>query len=262
MSNSRSASPVEPSRAPGSRAQLVEPSAARGRGFTLIELLVVIAIIAVLVSILMPTLTQAKEHARRAACMTNLHNQGIAFSTYQTDYNGKFARGWLNMPFHIRIVGNSLTRDDWYGAMKGYADTGEIFYCPSYLRHVPSNWRLGHTAPRDAWQDNDFVEMGYALYMAYYRPYIHWENGKGGWSPSHDRNVRPPQTVDEIGLADETFFTADVNFAGSSDPWSPWLMAHEGGTNRLYADGHASWHDESEMTMRIGCPAWYWAFHW
>jgi prepilin-type N-terminal cleavage/methylation domain-containing protein/prepilin-type processing-associated H-X9-DG protein len=58
------------------------------RGFTLIELLVVIAIIALLVSILVPALSQAKQLALVAKCQTNLKTCGSALYLYAQDNNG------------------------------------------------------------------------------------------------------------------------------------------------------------------------------
>lgn len=58
------------------------------RGFTLIELLVVIAIISLLVSILLPSLQQARDLARSTYCTSNLHHVGIAAETYATEFNG------------------------------------------------------------------------------------------------------------------------------------------------------------------------------
>jgi prepilin-type N-terminal cleavage/methylation domain-containing protein len=67
--------------------------------FTLVELLVVISIIALLMSILMPSLGKAREQGRRAKCLANLHAMGTAIQIYAMDHKdllvpGDYWCGW------------------------------------------------------------------------------------------------------------------------------------------------------------------------
>jgi prepilin-type N-terminal cleavage/methylation domain-containing protein/prepilin-type processing-associated H-X9-DG protein len=68
----------------------------RSAGFTLVELLVVIGIIALLMSILMPALSKAREQARVAQCLSNLRQIGSAHQLFVQEHNGYMVKAWFN----------------------------------------------------------------------------------------------------------------------------------------------------------------------
>lgn len=69
------------------------------RAFTLLELLVVIAIIATLAALLLPALAAAQQAGRKAACISNLRQIGLAIHAYASDYDGKIPYGPKAPPF-------------------------------------------------------------------------------------------------------------------------------------------------------------------
>jgi len=126
----------------------------RKKGFTLIELLVVIAIIAILASIIMPALGRAREAARRAVCMANLHNIGLMLLMYANDHDQQLP--WYMAAFYLqgydspRWLGPAAQTTEWIGTIKGYwGGRARIFFCPSaYNAGDYHQW--GFSAPGDS----------------------------------------------------------------------------------------------------------------
>src|SRR5438132_516061 len=101
----------------------------RRPGFTLIELLVVIAIIAVLISLLLPAVQSAREAARRAQCINNLKQMGIALHNYHTA-NDYFVLGSSRANFDYGPTSTaSYPWNDWsaQALLLGYMEQSPIY---------------------------------------------------------------------------------------------------------------------------------------
>ena len=124
----------------------------RKKAFTLIELLVVIAIIALLLSILMPSLQLVKSKARMLICMSNVRQVTMACVTYATDYDGFYpsnpvsgagaSPNYFNGAYLVSVYpdspGNNFALD-----IEPYLQTLEVFKDPS-IPHAESvsNWNM------------------------------------------------------------------------------------------------------------------------
>jgi prepilin-type N-terminal cleavage/methylation domain-containing protein/prepilin-type processing-associated H-X9-DG protein len=88
-------------------------SSARNRGFTLAELLIVIAIIAVLISILLPTLGAARRAANSAKCLASLRDLGLAFQQYAQENKRAFPIVEYSPPTSYIVPTGFPTRRPW-----------------------------------------------------------------------------------------------------------------------------------------------------
>jgi len=102
-----------------------------GHAFTVVEMLTVVAIIALVCSIVLPSIGQAKEHARQAVCMSNLRQAGIGFRSYATDCR-QYIPGPNTSGHSVRGVSPTnaatdptepITFDDWMSPTLGRAIT-------------------------------------------------------------------------------------------------------------------------------------------
>jgi prepilin-type N-terminal cleavage/methylation domain-containing protein/prepilin-type processing-associated H-X9-DG protein len=121
---------------------------ARGKktnGFTLVELLVVIGIVAVLVGLLMPALSKARNAAVRTACLARMRELGMACRLYATDNRDSLPPIWNASdwpPVHflrpaIYSTTNNPVQDCYLTKFLSLGDTAKRFICPALEGSAP-----------------------------------------------------------------------------------------------------------------------------
>jgi prepilin-type N-terminal cleavage/methylation domain-containing protein len=160
----------------------------RRNAFTLIELLVVIAVLAILISLLLPSLKAAKEIARNAVCLSNMRGLGYADLIYGEDNNGYSMAGtwgnWSNCP---DVPGS------WYGLMIdprynliGWTQTKKTTWIPK------PKYQIMLECP----SDEAAVEIRTVGPWGNGISYFHNSTPNGNWKPIRFRDIkRPYRTV-------------------------------------------------------------------
>ena len=222
--------------------------------FTLIELLVVVAIISLLVSILMPSLAQAKYLARIAMCGSNQHTLGLAIHTYAGEFDGNMppeATQWtVHMP-RIAQVPESIA-DVLY---PDYVPRG-AFFDPGFQYHNPYNgdYPEKHNKP-DIYFPDEYSSwwLGYTWHGGYNVRYAFWwQHGHRAVTVDTFLPTGPPGTMTPTGGL-PSLISPIVCLAWGDQISGQWAVSHHldgdpadplgtlEGVNEWYLDGHVEW---------------------
>jgi len=218
------------------------------KAFTLIELLVVIAIIAILMAILFPVLSKAKEQGKRIVCLGNLRQLTLAWNLYADDYDGRIVNGnahvkspenpgpWVEQETSWPASDPSNPNDQRINGIKNgtlfrYIKNVKLYRCPTGVRGEVLTYAIvdrmnGHNEMTD--------QTGKRLTLR--------------------TDIRPNPTM-QIVFIDEGLATPASWTVWYYEElwWDKITCRHGDGTNFGFADGHSEyWKWKDPRTVKIG----------
>jgi prepilin-type N-terminal cleavage/methylation domain-containing protein len=236
------------------------------KAFTLVELLVVISIIALLLSVLMPTLQKARQQAHKIRCGSNFHQVYLISQLYSNDYKAWIPR-WVSgggdptagrepgigQPV-ISVIPFLMHADFFDYLKKSYGTQAKFWVCPSL---VSNSGKLGFMRDSD-FQGNKLPEWGSSSNntLSYY-------TGIARLNGLVNMTLADPVTVPESSLSPidggTKVLAADLNIKWNRN-WTDIdsVISHIGrasgvrlpaGGNKLQADGSVKWVQPSTMAL-------------
>lgn len=208
-------------------------------GFTLIELLVVIAIIAILAALLLPALAAAKERARRASCVSNLHQLGLGVLMYSQDNQDRlptvfrtassFTSYWLRYNSEYKNLGLIFDGQ--------YVTTPHVFYCLSRDHRLDEV--LAYESPGNEWERTS-MRCSYPARVV---------EKDGVPVMTNPIEWKAQDHAEKVIYSD---FVGVVGYQGGGIEVGRIYEVHGGkGYNRLFGDGSVRWTPPGPLTSRI-----------
>jgi prepilin-type N-terminal cleavage/methylation domain-containing protein/prepilin-type processing-associated H-X9-DG protein len=215
-------------------------------GFTLIELLVVIAIIAILMAILMPALNRAREQGKRAVCLNNVKQLGLAWVLYADDNGGKIVYSDIGYPGTLGVT-------TWWVHWPGAVDEGpDTFTIEQWEKAIRKGQLWPYTKSMQLYKCPNAAKQRRLSYAI-----VDSMNGYCGWDEYTPelkiRNInqirRPVERM--VFLGEDPVTPGSWGIVYSEEGWwDPPPKLHSNGTTFGFADGHSEYWKWSDSRTR------------